>query len=1583
MAIIITSNNGKIHYGVKHYICDTADDVQYLPVDEVWPGSTAYVISTYETYMFNGHKEWIKISTGGGGGGGSGTAATIQVGEVVTGQPGSNVTIQNSGTESAAVFDFSIPRGEPFQIKKVYNSIESMNADYNNPNIHIGDLVCIVTDPEDPDNASLYVKGDTQYEFFVDMSGATGIQGATGAKGAKGDKGDPFVYDDFTPEQLAGLVGPAGTSIESVVLNNDYTLTFTYTDGETYTTGSVRGPKGDAFTYEDFTPEQLAALTGPQGPEGPAGADGAQGPAGADGADGAQGPQGIQGNAGPSGVGIASVTQGEQDNTVRITLSNGTYYEVELDTIQGPQGEKGDTFTYSDLTPAQIASLKGAKGDTGAQGNAGTITIGTVTTGATPAVENVGTAQNAILNITLPAGSAYNIFNTYSSTADAEADIANIPDNSMVIIAGSGSDNGDVLINKGGTLVYVTNLTGAQGIQGPQGETGAAATITVGTVTTGAIPSVTNSGTSSAVVLDFVLPAATLEGITLPTAQEWEEGDTIVITDPDGEISKLDIDEVGEEIIKNTPDPDLTTENKTIEGAINELDDIKVPETRTIAGLDLDEDITKDELLEALGIVLAAGNTVTIGGLTVYRQRQTSTNIISKTVIPELTGTISFFQNGVNVYGNLSVMANSNTFTISDGSDPSTNIKDALVIEGDFGLLPIPGAATTYDSHQCGIGPCHCEFGGIQNFRIVTNNADTEIIQIHGWIEGTIGPKRVDNVFLNRPFVYMTADIEGVGVEYDHHNLEVTGYLKLNTNSTAVGESSIAMGEGCIAKDLESQEGGYRNYGARGAFGLDTEVYGIESFGFGYYNKIFGGRGFAANYRNFVTSEAGAIGSMNDLATGRLNSSSGAGYVNSRWPRTPEGTYYNYAYIWNTKHYENFYINGSAGYTVEHIYLDENMTTEVTGNAPLLVYADNVYTKSGNEWHLSAHVILYTKVYGDTAFVKGMGPSGGAFSVGSSNTVVGPSAFASGYGNAVKGEGSAVFGKFNAINAAGQSNFIAGYQNNISGNYNYSSACFGQMNSVDGSSCLIGGYGNYAYGEAVLMAGKFNYSGGGQNLICGNNNVISGSQGGAIGYYNTATGLYNTFIAGNSNVSNSCSDTFITGGHNYINNASTCLIGGHYVYSKAVTNERVAPVYSIAAGEALDIAGRANAVFGESNKVYDNQSSAMGIGNVIGTPLADRYIPANNERVNAYFNPSDEYFYTDKDFTTRVTPDTTKYYWDKTVMTSSEQTIGSGLYFKYDDHDDYFYPVLVNGSGENEKRLYGANSAEGIYNLIKDNAYAAHVEGYYNTTAAPISHVEGASHAIGAKSSFHHVEGFQNELDSSVSNTIHIEGESNYAEQGSEGCHIEGYSNTTNSGAYRVHVEGMSNTVSGTASHIEGQFNTVNPGGQENHVEGGNNTLGAGLSHIHIEGQYHNLPSGSINGIYGAHIGGYAADFTGMSTANPAIEIIGNGSVSGSTITGSNARVLRRNGDEELAGNLTIGGTPTQNTHAATVGMLKTLLLNFADEYDENETYMQGQPVVYNWKFYICDQDNVTGAFDDTKWTHTTIIKYIDTLLNN
>ena len=46
-----------------------------------------------------------------GADGQDGQAATIQVGATTTGEPGTNATVTNSGTSSAAVFDFVVPRG--------------------------------------------------------------------------------------------------------------------------------------------------------------------------------------------------------------------------------------------------------------------------------------------------------------------------------------------------------------------------------------------------------------------------------------------------------------------------------------------------------------------------------------------------------------------------------------------------------------------------------------------------------------------------------------------------------------------------------------------------------------------------------------------------------------------------------------------------------------------------------------------------------------------------------------------------------------------------------------------------------------------------------------------------------------------------------------------------------------------------------------------------------------------------------------------------------------------------------------------------------------------------------------------------------------------------------------------------------------------------------------------------------------------------------------------------------------------------------------------------------------------------------
>lgn len=52
-----------------------------------------------------------------------------------------------------------------------------------------------------------------------------GVKGDKGDTGSKGDKGDPFVYSDFTPEQLASLKGEKGNKGEKGDNGQDYVLT--------------------------------------------------------------------------------------------------------------------------------------------------------------------------------------------------------------------------------------------------------------------------------------------------------------------------------------------------------------------------------------------------------------------------------------------------------------------------------------------------------------------------------------------------------------------------------------------------------------------------------------------------------------------------------------------------------------------------------------------------------------------------------------------------------------------------------------------------------------------------------------------------------------------------------------------------------------------------------------------------------------------------------------------------------------------------------------------------------------------------------------------------------------------------------------------------------------------------------------------------------------------------------------------------------------------------------------------------------------------------------------------------------------
>ena len=99
-----------------------------------------------------------------------------------------------------------------------------------------------------------------------------------GETGEIGPKGDPFTYDDFTPEQLDSLRGPAGQNGQdgkngiSVTHKWDGTI-LEVTSASGTSSADLKGEKGDPFTYADFTPEQLEELRGPQGIPGKDGSD--------------------------------------------------------------------------------------------------------------------------------------------------------------------------------------------------------------------------------------------------------------------------------------------------------------------------------------------------------------------------------------------------------------------------------------------------------------------------------------------------------------------------------------------------------------------------------------------------------------------------------------------------------------------------------------------------------------------------------------------------------------------------------------------------------------------------------------------------------------------------------------------------------------------------------------------------------------------------------------------------------------------------------------------------------------------------------------------------------------------------------------------------------------------------------------------------------------------------------------------------------------------------------------------------------------------------------------------------------------
>lgn len=159
------------------------------------------------------------------------------------------------------------------------------------------------------------------------------------ARNAKGDKGDAFTYEDFTEEQLAALKGAKGDAFTYSDFTEEQLAKLKGEKGDTGQDGYTPkkgidyfdGAKGDPFTYEDFTPEQLATLKGEKG----------------------------------DAFTYKDFTPEQLAKLKGEKGDSGYTPQKGKDYFDGDKGEKGDAFTYEDFTPAQLAALKGEKGETG------------------------------------------------------------------------------------------------------------------------------------------------------------------------------------------------------------------------------------------------------------------------------------------------------------------------------------------------------------------------------------------------------------------------------------------------------------------------------------------------------------------------------------------------------------------------------------------------------------------------------------------------------------------------------------------------------------------------------------------------------------------------------------------------------------------------------------------------------------------------------------------------------------------------------------------------------------------------------------------------------------------------------------------------------------------------------------------------------------------------------------------------------------------------------------------------------------------------------------------------------------------
>lgn len=384
----------------------------------------------------------------GGGEGGSGSAgksATIQVGTVTTGRPGTDAVIENVGTETDAIFNFRIPRG--------YTGSPGINGRSVKLRKHNGNIEWRLSDEVEPvvdfNSGSIFVPVGIN-DTITNLKLTNIVKGAVYAQvrtvTIHGVNSDGVEVGNINPSYSTA---PSGT-------------TFDFLAGFDPTKGAL-----SIKTSTDILGNMLISTA-------------------------------VEGSVKqfPSSFNVVGVSRIQ----LSISLLDIDKLELRKVYVEFNIKEIQQEYEWNILVP--LSEIQGS------QGNSATIQVGTVITGepgTNAIVTNSGTESEAVFNFTIPRGRdgvggdggevvIPNITAT-ATTLDA---------GQQATVTKTGDDR-NISFNFG----IPRGEQGAAGDKGESGIDGKSATIQIGTVTTGESgtqASVTNSGDETNAIFNFTIP---------------------------------------------------------------------------------------------------------------------------------------------------------------------------------------------------------------------------------------------------------------------------------------------------------------------------------------------------------------------------------------------------------------------------------------------------------------------------------------------------------------------------------------------------------------------------------------------------------------------------------------------------------------------------------------------------------------------------------------------------------------------------------------------------------------------------------------------------------------------------------------------------------------------------------------------------------------------------------------------------------------------------------------------------------------------------------------------------------------------